>query len=838
MLFAYKGLIVPDKLEKKQSLNSKIKENLNCLQLTTPNQSKKKISSSTIDKVIECKVADGDIKGAIRILTSDSSFVQPNKEMLNELIDKHPIPSRDMEFPSEPDDSLPILEVTNEMVKYGIKSFKNGSAAGIDGIFPQVIKDLTSISAGDAGLRLLIAITALCNFISQGKICKSICPYLYGALLISLTKKDGGVRPIAIGNTFRRLSFKIACKIIRSRTSTYFFPKQLGFGIEKGCESIIHAIRTFIRLNKGMKKIILKIDMKNAFNCVERDIMLSAVKEQIPELFAMFWQAYRNPSKLFYGTDTILSQRGAQQGDPGGPLLFSLAIHQFVKFLSSSFNCFYLDDGTLADDPTTVLSDFKDIIEKSKRIGLEINPDKCELYFIDELDQKVLDAFNVIAPGIKVITNENFNLLGSPITIESVRSAALKKSELMKKVFSKLSTLNVHVAYFLLKNCLSMPKLTYFLRTSPLWFFQDIITQMDDNLKTCIESILNFQLDNTQWTQSSLPISKGGLGLRRIKDLCLPAFLASTYGVSNIVKSIISNSDDLEITFVKDAIIAWSQLMDTVPEKQHLEIQKKWDELFINKTCEGFLNDFQNENKSRFLALQENESNQWLKAYPSPNLGTFMDNSTFKISTALRLGIKICQTHTCKCGKIADSYGYHALRCAQSTGRLPKHREMNNIIYRTLTSLNVPAILEPQGVSRLDGKRADGMTIMPWIKGKSLLWDATCTDTFCPSNIKLTSRKAGSAAEKAVVKKKNLYKDMIQKNFHFVVFATETMGPWCNEGKDLIEKLGSMLNAMTGNTNSKKYLKERISIAIQRGNAMSILNTLPKTEGLDEVFFL
>ena len=126
---------------------------------------------------------------------------------------------------------------------------------------------------------------------------------------------------------------------------------------------------------------------------------------------------------------------------------------------------------------------------------------------------------------------------------------------------------------------------------------------------------------------------------------------------------------------------------------------------------------------------------------------------------------------------------------------------------------------------------------MPFIKGKSLLWDATCTDTLCPSNIKGTIREAGSAAEKAVKRKRNLYRNMIH-NYHFVVFATETMGPWCEEGKDLIEHLGSMLNRKTGDLKSKKYLKERISIAIQRGNATSILNTLPKNEGLNEVFDL
>lgn len=41
------------------------------------------------------------------------------------------------------------------------------------------------------------------------------------------------------------------------------------------------------------------------------------------------------------------------------------------------------------------------------------------------------------------------------------------------------------------------------------------------------------------------------------------------------------------------------------------------------------------------------------------------------------------------------------------------------------------------------------------------------------------------------------------------------------EGKYLIDRLGSMLNEMTGDSNSKKYIKERISIAIRRGNAMS-----------------
>lgn len=66
----------------------------------------------------------------------------------------------------------------------------------------------------------------------------------------------------------------------------------------------------------------------------------------------------------------------------------------------------------------------------------------------------------------------------------------------------------------------------------------------------------------------------------------------------------------------------------------------------------------------------------------------------------------------------------------------------------------ISSIVEPSGVCGSDGKRAVGLTVMPWIKDKSLLWDFTSKDTFCPSNIASKSRKAGSATENAVVSKK------------------------------------------------------------------------------------
>jgi hypothetical protein len=46
-----------------------------------------------------------------------------------------------------------------------------------------------------------------------------------------------------------------------------------------------------------------------------------------------------------------------------------------------------------------------------------------------------------------------------------------------------------------------------------------------------------------------------------------------------------------------------------------------------------------------------------------------------------------------------------------------------------LTSIHVNSILESNRLSRDDGKRPDGTTLVSWIKGQPLVWDVTIVDT-------------------------------------------------------------------------------------------------------------
>ena len=44
-------------------------------------------------------------------------------------------------------------------------------------------------------------------------------------------------------------------------------------------------------------------------------------------------------------------------------------------------------------------------------------------------------------------------------------------------------------------------------------------------------------------------------------------------------------------------------------------------------------------------------------------------------------------------------------------------------------------MLEPCGLYRTDGKRQDGVTMIPWEMGKQLVWDVTIADALAPSRL-------------------------------------------------------------------------------------------------------
>lgn len=92
----------------------------------------------------------------------------------------------------------------------------------------------------------------------------------------------------------------------------------------------------------------------------------------------------------------------------------------------------------------------------------------------------------------------------------------------------------------------------------------------------------------------------------------------------------------------------------------------------------------------------------------------------------------------------------------------------------------------------------EGLTLIPWSKESSLIWEATRTDTFAPSNVKFITNQAGKAAEDKPRRKVREYCELINQNYNFVTFVVETMGKWSSS----FEELSKM-------SRSKFFLKQR-----------------------------
>lgn len=787
-------------------------------------------------KIVESKISDGDIKGAARVLFSGDTIAPYCTDTIQSLKDKHPPAATNLHFPEPPQPCDVTIEVTPQDVAAAVSSFQSGSAGGLDGLSPQHLKDVLSGISGEVGEVLLRDLTALVNLMLSGQVNGDVTEILYGANLCALIKKDGGIRPIAVGTTYRRLAAKAGCRKKVAFLSNLFQPLQLGFGSRGGCEAAVHSLRTFLGQNCG--EVLLKVDVKNAFNSVDRGALLTQVKDKIPDLYNFLYQCYGKPSKLVYQNNVLLSSVGCQQGDPLGPAIFSLAIHPIIQRLQSKLNVWYLDDGTLGGDANTVLNDLATLIDEFSLIGLDLNFSKCELFVCDSCSDKnlVFQKFNSLAPNIKLVDKCSLRLLGSPILDESFAPFVEEKIQKFNDASDRLLKINSHMAFTIIRFCLFVPKFTYVLRCCQMWKHNELLLSLDNIVKHTLISVLNVDMDDRTWLQASLPVRCGGLGIRKISSVALPAFLSSVHGTHKLIDKILAPSlGTSDVAYLSEAKNAWVSTCPNTDFPVALSSQRLWDRPICDLTRKNLLDTCPSvADRARLLAVSVWESGLWLQAIPSFNTGNFLDPTAFRLAISLRLGAKCCVAHRCQCGTAVDQLGHHGLSCSKSAGRISRHASLNDIIRRAFTTANVAAILEPNGLMRDDGKRPDGMTLIPWKMGRPLVWDATCVDTMAPSHLPETHVRAGAAANSAERLKQRKYSSL-GSGYIFEPFGVETLGPWGPGAHRVFKSLSERLVDATRDQNAGTYLAQRISIAIQRGNAASMLGTLPTGSGLEHL---
>ena len=129
-----------------------------------------------------------------------------------------------------------------------------------------------------------------------------------------------------------------------------------------------------------------------------------------------------------------------------------------------------------------------------------------------------------------------------------------------------------------------------------------------------------------------------------------------------------------------------------------------------------------------------------------------------------------------------------------------------------------------------DYNMRDGVTMVPWARGRCMAWDVTDPDTLAPSHVQATVASAGAAASSSEALKSAKCADLAATHT-FISRAFETLGSWGEHARHFVAELGRRTLAVTGDSRETAFLRQRISVAIQRGNALAYAGTLGPSQG-------
>ena len=674
---------------------------------------------------------EGGDSAACKALTKDPPLSH-SATVHRQLKDKHPLNNRPPSANTLLGPRGPPPTFDGDTVERGIRSFHRLSGGGPSGLKPLHLQQALGPAYRD---QVVEHTTALVQLLASGHAPAALAPILAGASLAALPKKDGGIRPIAVGETWRRLVGKCLCKASQEHAATLLFPLQIGVAQPLGTEVGVHTARQWCQRNAGDRnKVFLKIDFENAFNTVDRVTFLQQCRLHFPSLAPWAEWCYTNPSLLLFGNRTVSSESGVQQGDPLGPLLFALALQPILAKIKGDHSgnglelCFaYLDDCVLAGSSDAVAAAFADIRTAAGNIGLKVSLGRDKSLLIPCASVSQASGSSAFPAELEVQDDGNFDFLGAPIgTAAHCRAHTAQRVSKACKLLQALGELpDPSVALRLLRHCASFGKLVYSTRVVPHTCHATALREFDDATRDCIESFLCASFSSEDWSLASLSTKSGGLGLRHASVHCAGAFLASSQSTETLCRQL-DSSYSLQLDQpTSDAALAMADLNDKVLPEDRLDAssegksQKEWSRRIDVQTLHSIKTAAALTNPARRAHLELTgapRAGSWLHARPSPNTGTHMDPLLFKTSilTWLRMPVFDADGICPLCDGVLDRYGDHCAVCPCGGDRTRRHNMLRNHTFHYARSaglnpeLEKPGLLQPRpslGSTPEDGSR-------------------------------------------------------------------------------------------------------------------------------------
>ena len=325
-------------------------------------------------RAIHREMCAGNLGKAARRLDAEP-LAAPTPEVMAALEQLHPAAPA----PTIPPTQAPPALITADILRNVLRRVPRNSAAGPSGWTYEHVR--AAVNGSEAAFDSLLRFV---QYAVGGKL--PHLPALMASRLVPLQKRQGGVRPIAVGEVLLRLAALCATAACHE-VGPGLAPLQLGVGVPGGAQCVGQALRAGILSHPG--DVTIQLDWKNAFNSVSRQVMIDTVAARAPALLPFAAWAYREPAALWVrdappSSPLIMSRAGVRQGDPCGPLLFALTLQATLEHVQDAHPevgvIAFADDTFLQGPAPAAAAAFRHLCRLGADIGLEVQEHKCSVF--------------------------------------------------------------------------------------------------------------------------------------------------------------------------------------------------------------------------------------------------------------------------------------------------------------------------------------------------------------------------------------------------------------------------------------------------------------------------
>ena len=642
------------------------------------------------------------------------------------------------------------------------------------------------------------------------------------------------MRPIGIGEVLRRIIGKSIISVIRPDIVESAGNLQLCAGQPAGCEAAAHAMEEIFQEERT--DAILLIDASNAFNALNRKVMLHNIKYICPPMATYIRNCYCTSSRLFVtGGCEIDSVEGTTQGDPLAMPVYAVGITPLLSLINPSEN--HTEDQHISEEQNKIkqaafaddfagcgkLHQLHTWWKKIEQFGPSLGyyPNALKSWLIVKSHCKT-QADSIFADTKINITTEGRKYLGGYIGTSTSRDSYIKT--LIQGRINQVENLT-QIAYTEPQAAYSafvagfQHKLTYHIRTIPE--MSNLLAPLDQIINDkFIPAITNgHHCSSEERILLSLPVRLGGMSIPIFADISDREFNNSKLACQQLSRNIKEQNEKYQF----DAKMH-QQTKINIAKSRDIAYKQFQEKIRINMSTE--------EKRANDLAQMKGAS-CWLNALPLKSENYTLNKREFYDAICLRYRwhIKYLPS-TCACG---EAYTIdHAMSCLKGGFIHQRHDEIRDTIANLTKEVCNDVEVEPHLIKLTGEKFAKSTNVQEdarldfsarnfWINGQRAFFDIRVFNPYAPSHLNKDISTVFLSNEK---EKKRAYNNRVVEVEHgsFTPIVLTPYGGCSRETEKFFSTLASKIAKKRDLIESAviHWLRTKISFTLLRSSILFI----------------